>query len=351
MSAVHGGNVWQGAGPEQWLDYSANIRPEGTPDWVTEAMMNAMKNARYYPDLSMKGARKGLAEFLNIDEKFVVPTSGGASAIDAACGCGAKKVVLGAPCFSEYRAAAEKRGIPVEEVSLIAENRTIADPSERLEPYITEGCLVWICSPMNPVGYCFKYEEVKKLLSLVESRNAKLAVDEAFIDFCPDMSVRSLIKSHPALMITGSMTKILGIPGVRLGYLLTQDAENFMKDKLPWELNCFAEAVAEELPKHRSEMEFDAELSDECRNVFETCLASMGIALYPSFTNFVLADFGRDVDPIIEKLKEKNILVRRCMDFHGVNDGKHLRLAVKDHKTNAVFLETLKEILRCVENR
>ncbi len=34
----HGGDVWQGAGPETWLDFSANLRPEGAPDWVVEAL-------------------------------------------------------------------------------------------------------------------------------------------------------------------------------------------------------------------------------------------------------------------------------------------------------------------------
>ena len=28
----HGGNVWQGERPSEWLDFSANLRPEGPPD-------------------------------------------------------------------------------------------------------------------------------------------------------------------------------------------------------------------------------------------------------------------------------------------------------------------------------
>lgn len=36
--------------PEDWLDYSANLRPEGTPDWVTETLRRAVADTRYYPD-------------------------------------------------------------------------------------------------------------------------------------------------------------------------------------------------------------------------------------------------------------------------------------------------------------
>ena len=46
---IHGGNVWQGNSPADWLDYSANIRPEGAPEWVKEAIMGAMDKVSYYP--------------------------------------------------------------------------------------------------------------------------------------------------------------------------------------------------------------------------------------------------------------------------------------------------------------
>ena len=54
----HGGNVWDGGGPEQWLDFSANLRPEGPPEWVMQAMKDALGDTRYYPDRSMTAARR-----------------------------------------------------------------------------------------------------------------------------------------------------------------------------------------------------------------------------------------------------------------------------------------------------
>ena len=42
----HGGNVWDDNRPAQWLDYSANLRPEGTPAWVMHVMEEALKDKR-----------------------------------------------------------------------------------------------------------------------------------------------------------------------------------------------------------------------------------------------------------------------------------------------------------------
>ena len=57
----HGGNVWDEARPGDWLDYSANLRPEGTPEWVLETMRRAIVDTRSYPDRQMRAARAGLA--------------------------------------------------------------------------------------------------------------------------------------------------------------------------------------------------------------------------------------------------------------------------------------------------
>ena len=42
MDMKHGGNVWEDGKPEMWMDFSANLRPEGTPTWVMQAMQDAL---------------------------------------------------------------------------------------------------------------------------------------------------------------------------------------------------------------------------------------------------------------------------------------------------------------------
>ena len=348
---THGGNVWQGNDPGKWLEYSANIRPEGAPEWVKKALRAGIRNISYYPPLDMHRARKGLADYLELPEEYVQPAAGGASAIELATKCGMQRIMLCSPCFGEYRGAAERAGIPVESVCLLGNDRRIASPAEALENAIGKNMLIWICSPMNPVGHAFSKQEIEDLLSLARRKNCRVALDEAFIDFCPGASKRDLVLTWPELIVAGSLTKILGIPGVRLGYLCAQDASKLAENSLPWELNCFAESVAIELPSHKKEIAEDAKASTARTQAFSKDLRALGLFVYPSQSNFVLVNFGKDADPVIDALKKKKILVRRCMDFEGIDDGCHLRLAVKDEASNKKFILTLKEILSCAENR
>ena len=341
----HGGNVWQGNAPSEWLDFSANLRPEGPPDWVKEALQRGMENARYYPDPSMKRAGAALAEYLGVRAACVLPTAGGISAIQLANKIPTAETVLLTPCFCEYEQFAAG---PVRKLSLLKARHEIALPKAI---GLKENSLVWLCNPMNPVGQAFEKTEIEALLHQVESQNSYLVVDEAFIEYCPEHSVAGLIENHDRLLVAGSMTKILGVPGVRLGYLCAQPQvlEKVRKHQLTWELSCFAEAVAHALPGRRAEIREDSIRNAGRREMLVSGLRELGIHVYPSQSACVLADFGRPAEAIEKALKERKILVRSCMSFDDIDDGRHLRLAVKDEASNKKLIETLREVLICTE--
>ena len=349
---IHGGNVWQGNSPAQWLDYSANIRPEGAPNWVKAALMRAMDRLSYYPDPTMQKAKQALSNYLELPAEYVLPTAGGISAIDMATHLPGTRILQFTPCFAEYSMLSANRGKTIGSIPLLKGSHIVGDPAEQAEDRLFEGCTVWLCNPLNPIGCAFTPEQIERLLALVEEKHGWLVVDEAFIEYCPEHSVVSLIEKHERLLITGSMTKILGIPGVRLGYLCAQPQviEKIGKYQLTWEVSCFAEAVLCALPEHKADVQAYCDVNTRRREHLRRGLEELGIYVYPSEAAFVLADFGKPVDGLIEKLKEKGILVRQCMNFEGVNDGHHLRLAVKDEESNNTLIEAIREEMICAEN-
>lgn len=200
-----------------------------------------------------------------------------------------------------------------------------------------------LCNPNNPTGEAVEPERVLEEFRALREQGAELLVDEAFIDYCPSHSVRKFVQ--PGLTVVGSLTKILCVPGVRLGYVCAapETIRALEERMLTWSLNSFASAIAAELPLHVREIEKDAQATDARRAAFARALEAMGARVMPSHAPFLLADFGRDMTEVAKRLRARRILVRTCESF-GLPPA-YLRLAVKTEAENVRFLEALRECI------
>jgi histidinol-phosphate/aromatic aminotransferase/cobyric acid decarboxylase-like protein len=331
MAMTHGGNVWQGASPGDWLDFSANLRPEGPPDWVTEAMAGALGEARYYPDVAMRATRAGLAAYAGVPPECVLPTAGGVEAIDLICRAGVGRVLTMPPTFGEYARRARVYG---------REDAPFQSPEA-----VRRGDVAFLCNPNNPTGEVVERDRVLELAGEIRRAGGALAVDEAFIDLCPEESVRDRAARTPGLVVVGSLTKALCIPGARLGYLIAAPAwvERFGALAAPWSLNAFAAAVARALPEHLHELAEDRRLNDLRREALSKSLAALGAKVLPSKANFLLCDFGRPMTEAVRALMREGILVRECASF-GL-PANFLRLAVRTEGENARLAAALERAL------
>ncbi len=321
---MHGGNVWQGKGPDSWLDFSANLRPEGPPEWVVQAITQSVSRMRYYPDPFMRAARRGLAAYAGVDESRILPAAGGVAAIDLALRLKTGPVFLPGTTFGEYalRAAACNREV-FTGVSLPAPGGTAV-----------------LCNPDNPTGRALGRQEILALHREAASLGGEVIVDEAFVDYCPEVSVRGDVCE--TLTAVGSLTKILCIPGVRLGYVCASpdNVERLEKLALPWQLSFAASAIAARLPEHLDEIRRDSERNATRREAFTRELQRLGAHVLPSRANFLLCRFDRPMTAAASRLRDRGILVRTCTSF-GLPDC-WLRLAVRTEEENHILTEELK---------
>ena len=328
MSVTHGGDVWQGRDPGEYLDFSANLNPEGPPDWVRAAMAGGLRYAAWYPDVRSAAALRGMSAHLRLAPECLLLTSGGIEAAALAARLPGPHAIA-QPAFEEYG-------------RLCGPHRDVARSA--LEDFSPRpGETLWLCNPNNPTGDALPRDAVLALLGKLEDVGGRLVVDEAFIDYCPEKSVREMVADHPALVVLGSMTKVLAIPGVRLGYLAAHPSvvEGLREALSPWRLNCVADAVAAALPGHEMDFEHIRALNDARRAAVAAAFGELGAKVYPSDANFLLCDFRRDMRPAIEALRQRKILVRPCGMFPGLDHG-HVRLCVRTEGENERLVEAIK---------
>jgi threonine-phosphate decarboxylase len=358
MNAVHGGDVeavaaWSGRGVDEMLDFSANVNPLGPPDGVLRILREAAEEPSRlmrYPDPSHRRLRTALANKLHIERENIAVGNGSAALIDAVIrSLRPRRCLLPVPAFSEYRKALEQNGVEVVPLHL--------DPAARfrLEPRVLEYAaaqgrceLCILCNPHNPSATYLSRAEVFQLLDLLRSRGCTLLVDEAFIDYVPDASISDL-KASRAIVLR-SLTKFYAIPAFRVGYAIAEPrmAQVIMSVLPSWPVGTIAEAAAEAAVMDDVYDRRALAANAEAREALAGGLRALGLHVFDSATNFVLADVGgieQSADRLRERLiREFGIIVRSCSDYDVLGNGAYIRVAVKAPEDNGRLLDALAEL-------
>ena len=83
--------------------------------------------------------------------------------------------------------------------------------------------LISLTCPHNPTGAVFDEEVLRGAIALAESRGCRLLVDETYRDMTFGTPLPCAAALSPAALSVCSLSKTYGLPGIRLGWLLSRD--------------------------------------------------------------------------------------------------------------------------------
>jgi len=313
-----------------------------------QAIKDNLQQLEFYPEPSGLALKSALAEYLHMGKQNIVLANGSSELIYL---CGrmyeGRRVIVLEPGFSEYGQGAANPHI-------IRINLNLGDihlPVREIAGVLAAGDLLFIANPNNPTGNLFLREELLQVLELVNARQAKLVLDEAFMDFVgySDASLRD-ISDQDNLVILGSMTKFFALPGLRIGYALSSRKNIKEMEHLlpPWRINTLAMLAGARALQDHDYIKKTLQLISYERDFIISELSKIkGLVIYPSKANFVLVDsggLGITAAQMQAKLGPEGILIRDCSDFYNLSP-YHLRLAVRSRAENQILLQTLRKVL------
>jgi len=352
----HGGNVFTvartlGVPPSQILDYSASINPLGMSPAVRNSLISSLDNLIHYPDAGHKELKQALAKYHDLPEVHFTIANGSTELIYnlPAMLPGSKALII-SPSFSEYLRALHQHHWEAEHFILTPESNFSID-TEKLELALAGGVdALFICNPGNPSGTLYPQQTIEKIYRLCLAAGTCMILDEAFMDFCEDASAKQMIIRSDNAIILRSMTKFFGIPGLRLGYAISNASLAERLDSMggPWSVNSMAQAAGtaalQDVKHNQKTLEV---IRQERSSLFEHLGQFLQLKLYPSSTNYILLEIrnGMSSKELKERLLPQRILIRDCASFEGLT-GNFFRIAVRTGEENKRLLECLGEILK-----
>ncbi|MFW5439364.1 MAG: histidinol-phosphate transaminase [Methylophilaceae bacterium] len=168
-------------------------------------------------------------------------------------------------------------------------------------------------NPNAPTSIPLELKRIEALLD--KNRYSVVVIDEAYVDFGTESAV-TLIKTHPNLLVTQTLSKARSLAGLRVGYALGHpdliEALTRVKDSFnSYPIDRLAEAGAIAAIQ-------DVDYFEEaCKKVIATReslvkrLEAMAFVVLPSGGNFIFAKHSTvDGAALAAKLREQNIIVR-----------------------------------------
>lgn len=350
---VHGGNIHEaikryGLEGRKILDFSSNVNPLGPSAAASRAAKKALALIDRYPDPDMTDLRKAIARYFGIKPGQVICGNGSNELIHLIPRVfRPKKVLVPMPTFTEYAAAVEEAGGEVVPLRLNEREGFRVDPLEMA--FALKGMdMAFLSNPNNPTGLLMTRAEMAELTGHALQYGVRLVVDEAFMDFIESESIVKQAVEASQLICLRSFAKFFGMPGLRIGYAVSDEATiaALRAGQEPWTVTIPAEHAAiaalndwRHIKKTRRviERERDRLLSD--------LRLLPGVEPFPCAANFIFMKVGSfDAPLLVQKLGLRGLLVRDCSSFPGLDSG-FVRIAVRTGRENRRLVKALRELL------
>ncbi len=298
-----------------------------------------------YPETRPLRLTEALARHYSVNPQNVLVTRGSSEAIDLLVRCFCRpaqdNIIICPPTFGMYEVYAQIQGAATIHVPLDSEQGYILD-LQGIEAAVTENTkLLFICSPNNPTGNLIPIEQIDAACKALKGTGI-VVVDAAYIEFAAVDPTCELLKRHTNIIILRTLSKALGLAGIRCGAALAAaeiiDLLSCILPPYSYPTPC-AEVALTELAVPDELGERVARLCSERERVAEALIDIPGIEqVLPSAANFLLVR-ATDSRSLFDAAKTGGISIRNFgWDPYTPNC---LRITIGTRAQNDQLLEAL----------
>ena len=214
-----------------------------------------------------------------------------------------------------------------------------------------------LINPDNPSGNYINKNGLLELIKWSNKNNIRLLIDESFVDFADeeDSTVinQEIIEKNNNLFVMKSISKSYGVPGLRLGILVSGNKEIIdyvKKDVSIWNINSFGEFYLQIAEKYKKDYKKALEKFKIERNRFINELSNIkSIRIVPTQANYIMAEIinGMTAKELnMELLDRYNILIKDLTEKIKDNNRQYVRIAIRNTEDNDKLINGLKKCLK-----
>ncbi len=328
----------------------SNEYPLPPAESVREAIDKYGAIGNRYPDAGAI-VRSYIAELNGLDgPEYVLLGNGSNEALEMAIRTfvtPGDEVIQQPPCYFLYALRTEAAGgkmvsVPV----LLKDGELVYDYDGVLKAITPRTKIIIFGNPNNPTG---NYAGGARFLEIVET-GIPVIVDEAYVEFAGlEKSHVGLVKKHPNVIVTRTLSKAYGLAGMRFGYSLSHpDTMRQMSALLlPWNVGTIAMWAGLAALQDRAALREHVEYMDRERaNFVKEWSKIPGMKVYPCRSNFMLFDAGgtgKTGKEIVAEADKQGMIIRAHNEMYGSNGW--FRITISGPEENQRLIRVVQQFL------
>ncbi len=337
-------------------DFSHNLNPFGPPEDLGDIIASAVAHVGHYPDDSCTELKDVISKAFSVASDCITIGAGSSDIIrnvpNTFYGKG-DRIVMPRPSFAEYTQQCRIVGADIDWMDLKADQDFRIDADLILEK-AAGAKAVYICNPNNPTGRVEPREKIVRIARELEDMGVLLFLDETLLELAPgysDITLSGMVDRFSNLIVASSLTKSFAIPGIRIGFGLSNPdiISEMDKVRMTWNVGQIEQTVATVLLRDRmGYVDHAAAVMAEESEIMNSALAEVGFpvgSVSDSFFYFnSLEPLGMDAEEFNRKMLRHGIMVRNCSSF-GEEFSSYIRYSVKDRERNCRFIAAVDSVI------
>ncbi len=282
---------------------------------VRQAISDALEQTQLYSDCDWTELRSAIAQVHNLDPENIVCGSGSMelmSGLMLAYLSSADRVLMTEYGYLFMRTLSRLVGA---QLDAAAEPDYQVDVDNVIAALKPDTRLVFIVNPGNPCGSLLHNDEIRRLRTALPE-DVLLLVDEAYAEFVDEGFHSPLfdLVDQGNTVITRTFSKIYGLAGLRVGwgYFPADIRDQLRKVLNPGSVSSLSQVAARAAIQDQAGVLEARRLIAEQRDYLTKEITSLGLAVVPSQTNFILVDFemAQRAASAFEFLRNHRLVVR-----------------------------------------
>lgn len=301
---------------------------------------------QWYPGADFTELRKRISKYTGVGKNQIFTGNGSDEIIKVIVYTfmeNNEEMIIPIPNYSMYRINGEILGVKI--VNVECNDNLQFNADKIIEKITPKTKVIFISNPNSPIGNVISREDIVKILD--NAKNSIVAIDEAYYEYYGE-TVADLVDKYDNLIVIRTFSKVFGLASMRIGYALTSEKNVIQLNKVrdPESVDIFAQiASAEALDDLEYYRKYISEIK-KSRDYLSEELRKLGLIVYPSKANFILARFPEKASLTCEELEKKGIFVRDRSKIPKLENC--IRIAVPLIKDVPRLVDAIEEVMKKV---